>query len=343
MRRWNRRHRDARDGHARPAHRASHRRGRAGRRRAGAGVGRSTPRCPRAYGSSASTSVWSTATATGRLHGDRLSLQAAGLVTQTPRRGRAHGGRRSPRRPMPGMPCCTEDGSTHAWLDGQPPLDLVVTLDDATSASLPPAWSPQRAPPRACAGSPRSIARAGSLFCSLYTDRGGHCFRTPAAGGRESREPADPGRAGAGRARRIEHIRPIPRRRAGAPARRLPHAAGPAGQGAGARRHHQPSRPPTAVIASEISPAGANAALRRRALLEPGSAFVACPPRGLARHPDAAAHDAPRFGKPTITVELARPTPAVPASRLRPHFVRVTVRLNEYPDGAVALYGDRVA
>ena len=61
----------------------------------------------------------------------RLSLQAAGLVTPAPRRG-AHR-RRRPRRPLPGM-LLHQDGSTHAWLDGQPPLDLVVTLDDATSA-----------------------------------------------------------------------------------------------------------------------------------------------------------------------------------------------------------------
>jgi hypothetical protein len=29
-----------------------------------------------------------------------------------------------------------QDGSPHAWLAGQAPLDLIVTLDDATNANL---------------------------------------------------------------------------------------------------------------------------------------------------------------------------------------------------------------
>lgn len=30
--------------------------------------------------------------------------------------------------------CCIRDGSRHRWLAGQPLRDLIVTLDDATSA-----------------------------------------------------------------------------------------------------------------------------------------------------------------------------------------------------------------
>jgi hypothetical protein len=40
--------------------------------------------------------------------------------------------KRRPRRPLPGM-MLFQDGSTHEWLAGQPELDLIVTLDDATS------------------------------------------------------------------------------------------------------------------------------------------------------------------------------------------------------------------
>ena len=57
-------------------------------------------------------------------------LQRAGLANRAPRRG-AHR-RRRPRKPCIGM-MLHQDGSRHEWLAGQTPLDLIVTLDDATS------------------------------------------------------------------------------------------------------------------------------------------------------------------------------------------------------------------
>ena len=143
----------------------------------------------------------------------RLALQAAGLVREAPRRG-AHR-RRRPRRPLPGM-LLHQDGSTHAWLAGRPPLDLIVTLDDATSEIYSAFLVAEEGTASSFRGLAETIARKG-LFCALYTDRGGHYFHTPVAGGRVSREHADPGRAGAGRARHRAHRRPIRRRRAGAP------------------------------------------------------------------------------------------------------------------------------
>ena len=73
----------------------------------------------------------------------KLHLHRAGLVKPAPRRS-AHRKKR-PRRPLPGMLLHQArpraggapdpwDASRHAWLDGAPPLALVVTLDDATSA-----------------------------------------------------------------------------------------------------------------------------------------------------------------------------------------------------------------
>ncbi len=53
-------------------------------------------------------------------------LQRAGLVTRAAHR------RRRPRKPCRGM-MLHQDGSRHAWLAGRAPLDLIVTLDDATS------------------------------------------------------------------------------------------------------------------------------------------------------------------------------------------------------------------
>jgi len=60
----------------------------------------------------------------------RLHLQKTGAVQPAPRRG-AHR-RKRPRRPMQGM-MLHQDASKHRWLPDQPPLDLVITMDDATS------------------------------------------------------------------------------------------------------------------------------------------------------------------------------------------------------------------
>jgi transposase len=60
----------------------------------------------------------------------RLYLRKTGAVPPAPRRG-AHR-RKRPRRPMRGM-MLHQDGSKHAWLADQPALDLIITMDDATS------------------------------------------------------------------------------------------------------------------------------------------------------------------------------------------------------------------
>jgi hypothetical protein len=60
----------------------------------------------------------------------KLFLQSKGLLEKAPRRG-AHR-RKRPRRPLPGM-MLHQDGSRHAWLAGREAMDLIVTMDDATS------------------------------------------------------------------------------------------------------------------------------------------------------------------------------------------------------------------
>ena len=61
----------------------------------------------------------------------KVHLQRAGFVRPAPKRS-AHRKKR-PRRPFIGM-MLHQDGSRHAWLEGQAPMDLIVTLDDATGA-----------------------------------------------------------------------------------------------------------------------------------------------------------------------------------------------------------------
>jgi hypothetical protein len=59
----------------------------------------------------------------------KTRLHAAGLIERAARRG-AH--RRKPRKPCIGM-MLHQDASRYAWLEGEPDLDLVVTMDDASS------------------------------------------------------------------------------------------------------------------------------------------------------------------------------------------------------------------
>jgi len=60
----------------------------------------------------------------------KTQLHAAGLVDRAKRRG-AHRRKRE-RKPFEGM-MLHQDGSRAEWLAGEPALDLIVTLDDATS------------------------------------------------------------------------------------------------------------------------------------------------------------------------------------------------------------------
>src|SRR5215471_1560909 len=60
----------------------------------------------------------------------KTQLHTAGLVERAKRRG-AHRRKRE-RKPCEGM-MLHQDGSRAAWLCGQPALDLIVTMDDATS------------------------------------------------------------------------------------------------------------------------------------------------------------------------------------------------------------------
>ncbi len=109
----------------------------------------------------------------------KLALHAAGLVTPAARRS-AHRKKR-PRRPLPGM-LLFQDASTFAWLPGSDrPLDLVVTMDDATSAIYSAILVEQEGTQSSFLGLAETIAAEG-LFCVLYTDRGGHYFFTAAAG-----------------------------------------------------------------------------------------------------------------------------------------------------------------
>jgi len=95
-------------------------------------------------------------------------LQQRGLVPIASKRS-AHRKKRV-RRPLPGM-MLFQDGSRHAWLSGQPDLDLIVTLDDATAEIYSMFLVEEEGTASSFKGLDETIAKQG-LFSSLYTDRG---------------------------------------------------------------------------------------------------------------------------------------------------------------------------
>jgi len=108
----------------------------------------------------------------------KLALQAAGLAEKSPGRGKYR--RRRERRPLRGM-MLHLDGSTHAWLAGEPPQDLIVVQDDADSRILYAQFVPQEGTLSTFAAL-KHVLRTAGRFCELYTDRGSHFCYTPVAG-----------------------------------------------------------------------------------------------------------------------------------------------------------------
>jgi len=114
----------------------------------------------------------------------KLHLQREGLVQRAKTRS-AHRKKR-PRRPMTGM-MLHQDASTHAWLPGDGrKYDLVVTMEDATSALYSAFLVDEEGTASSFQGL-REVVAGHGLFCSLYTDRGSHYFFTPEAGGKVSK------------------------------------------------------------------------------------------------------------------------------------------------------------
>lgn len=108
-------------------------------------------------------------------------LEEAQLIKRS-KRGGDHRLRRE-RRPMAGM-MLHQDGSTHRWLPHlEHNLDLIVSLDDATSKITSAFLVEEEGTLSSMRGIQETIESYG-LFCSLYTDRGSHYWLTPEAGGK---------------------------------------------------------------------------------------------------------------------------------------------------------------
>ena len=223
-----------------------------------------------------------------------------------------------------------QDGSTHAWLAEQPPLDLVISLDDATSAIYSAFLVDQEGTASTLRGLAEVIERRG-LFIELYTDRGSHYFHTPEAGGKVSKTRLTQ----VGRALRqlgIGHI-----------AAYSPQARGRCER---AFRTLQDRLPKELQLAGVTTVAAANRYLHEVYLAEHNASFAVTPEQPASAFVPVPAE----LWRDVLSVQEERQVGndncvrwqgrvlQIPPSPLRPHFVRSTVRLHAYPDGTVAVF-----
>jgi transposase len=258
----------------------------------------------------------------------RLALHGAGLTKPAPRRS-AHRKKR-PRRPLIGM-MLHQDASRFAWLPGDArQYDLVVTLDDATSAIYSAFLVEEEGTASSFRGIAEVIARHG-LFCELYTDRGSHYFHTPKAGEPVSKTV----RTQVGRALAQLGIRHI--------AAYSPEARGRSER---AFRTLQDRLPKELALAGIATLEAANRWIAETYLAAHNARFAVTPERAESAFvPDRSSaagevlclQEERRVGNDN-TVKWRGLNLQIPPSPLRPHFVRATVRVHEYPDGRLAVF-----
>jgi transposase len=253
-------------------------------------------------------------------------LQSKGLLEKAKRRG-AHR-RKRPRRPLPGM-MLHQDGSRHVWVQGQPALDLIVTLDDATSAIYSAFLIEEEGTASTFRGL-REVFGERGLPLSLYTDRGAHYFFTAEAGAVDRKQPTQVGRALERLG--VEHI-----------AAYSPQARG---------RSERVFQTLQDRLVKELALAGidtieaANVFIRDRyipahnarfaiAAEQPGTAFVAIPAVDLDEV--LCVQEERQVGNDNC-VSFNRLKLQIPESPLRAHFVKARVKVRQYPDGSHAIF-----
>lgn len=222
-----------------------------------------------------------------------------------------------------------QDGSRAAWLEGQM-LDLIVTMDDATSMI----YSAFLVEEEGTASTLRALLEvfcAHGLPSSLYTDRGSHYFYTPKAN-----EEVDKSRlTQVGRALMrlaVDHI----------PAY-SPEARGRSERMFGTLQDRLPKELKDARIGTL---AAANCFLKERfinaynrafavAAAEPGSA---CVPWVGSSLDDILCIQEERTVRADNCVAYKTLLLQIPPDLHRCHYVRVQVRVHEYPNGTLAVF-----
>ena len=253
-------------------------------------------------------------------------LQQRGLITKAPKRS-VHRKKRV-RRPLLGM-MLFQDGSRHAWLPEGPELDLIVTMDDATSRILSIVLVEEEGTASSFRGV-SEVIKAHGLFSSFYTDRGSHYFFTAQAGGK-----VDPIRlTQVGRALAqlgIEHIA----------------SYSPEGRGRMERVFGtlQKRLPPLLRLEGLTTIEAANRWLAEVYRPQHNARFAVAPSEeGSAFIPFVGDLDNTlciqdeRVVGHDNTVRYARRVLQIPEQTHRRHFVKARVRVHQYPDGTLAIF-----
>src|SRR6266446_247702 len=257
----------------------------------------------------------------------KLHLHVAGLVR--PARKRSAHRKKRQRRPLRGM-MLHQDGSRHVWIEGLPAMDLIVTLDDATSEIYSMFLVAEEGTASTFQALGEVIGEHG-LFCALYTDRGSHYFYTPKAGDKVSKtQQTQVGRALSHLG--IEHI-----------AAYSPEARGRSERMFGTLQGRLPK---DLRLAGITTVEAANAWLKAYYMTEHNAAFaIKAEQQGTAFVADR--HEAWREALCVIeerivandnTIAWSSRRLQLPESRLRPHFVKTLVRVHAYPDGTVSVF-----
>jgi transposase len=263
----------------------------------------------------------------------KRQLQSAGLVDRAKRRG-AHRRKRE-RKPCVGM-MLHQDASPFVWLEEAPPLDLVVTMDDATS-EIYSAFLVEEEGTVSTFRALLEVFTSRGLPSSLYTDRGTHYFFTPKAGEAVDKEQlTQVGRALAHLG--IEHIPAYSAQARGRSERMFGTLQGRLPQElalAGINDIEEANR-----YIREIYLPLHNEQFAHPPQIAEESGFVAvCEPASLV---DILCIEQERVVARDNTVAYEGRCLQLPESPVRAHYVKARVKVHEYPDGTLAVfYGPR--
>lgn len=223
-----------------------------------------------------------------------------------------------------------QDGSPFAWLEGQPNLDLIVTMDDATSTTYSAFLVDEEGTGSSFRGLEETFVAKG-LPSSLYTDRGSHYFHTPKAGGPVDKKQLTQ----VGRALDRLGIEHIP-------------AYSPQARGRSERMFAtlQDRLAKELKLAGITEVAAANRFIRE-AYLPRHNARFACPPEiaesaFVAADPDLLRQilcvEEQRVVARDNTIAFAGRRLQLPQSPMRAHYVKARVKVRQYPDGTLAIF-----
>ena len=222
-----------------------------------------------------------------------------------------------------------QDGSTHEWVPGCQ-WDLIVTMDDATSELYSAFFVEEEGTMSSFQGL-REVIEARGLFSSLYTDRGTHYWYTEAAGSKVDKTRLTQ----VHRALQRLGITLIP-------------AYSPEARGRSERvfRTLQDRLPKELALAEITAMTAANAFLRDQFIpaynqrfavpaIEPGTAFIPWVGSSLA---DILCVQEDRVVANDNTVRYQGLSLQIPPDQHRCHYVKVMVRVHEYPDCNLAVF-----